>query len=375
MAEWCTIESDPGVFTELIKEIGVKNVAVEEIYSLEDDYLLNSLKPIYGLVFLFKWTSDIEKRETLAIYDQELFFANQVITNACATQAILSILLNAPQIDIGEELRNFKAFAQEMDPQMKGLAISNCELVRKVHNSFARPEPFVYGGKKKKATEDDDLYHFISYVPFKGKLYELDGLQRGPILLGEFTNDEEWIEHAKQEINRRIEKYAAKEIRFTLLAVNASRKQLLESELVSFHTERLRMFLALEKRGFDLDEDIFRMRNESRDFLTKHKVDINEIAPPGALLERSQDDLRKMIAETNGEIERLNFGLSEEEAKYRRFEVENTRRRHNYIPFILELLKISAEKGILGPLVEEERKKKKEKLEQAAAAKANAGKK
>ena len=206
MSDWCTIESDPGVFTELISEIGVKGVAVEEIDSFDDLELLESLKPIYGLIFLFKWAKDPNKRECLKYYDDELFFANQVITNACATQAILSCLLNVPDLEIGNELNNLKNFTVGMDPQMKGYAIGESEVIKKVHNSFSRPEPFIISNDKKPKKEGE-AFHFITYIPFKGKLYELDGLQEGPILLGDCTNDN-WLDVARDEINKRILTYS-----------------------------------------------------------------------------------------------------------------------------------------------------------------------
>ena len=63
-----------------------------------------------------------------------------MINNACATQAILSVLLNCKHSDIslGPNLEEFKNFCQSFDANMRGLALSNSDVIREVHNSFSR---------------------------------------------------------------------------------------------------------------------------------------------------------------------------------------------------------------------------------------------
>ena len=78
---WCLIESDPGVFTEMVQKMGVKGVQFEEIYSLSKD-LLAPLNPVYGLIFLFKWVKD-DKPQGTVVKDsrlEEIFFPKQVHT-------------------------------------------------------------------------------------------------------------------------------------------------------------------------------------------------------------------------------------------------------------------------------------------------------
>ncbi|KAK9349370.1 ubiquitin carboxyl-terminal hydrolase [Lipomyces starkeyi] len=232
---WNTLESDAGVFTELVESLGVKSVELDELLSLDADQL-RAVAPLYGVIFLFKYTHSALAPTTPGIpqdgsYDPDaehaIFFARQKIQNACATQAILSIVLNRSDIQLGSALTEFKAFVEGFDSELRGETLSNSELIRLTHNSFSRPTPFVDETQpQRQAGDDDDLYHFIAYLPVNGTLYELDGLQPYPISHGACT-DETFSEKIVEVLYRRIARYPEDEVRFNLLAVCRDQRELL----------------------------------------------------------------------------------------------------------------------------------------------------
>ncbi|KAF1425521.1 Ubiquitin carboxyl-terminal hydrolase isozyme L5, partial [Eudyptes chrysocome] len=300
--EWCLMESDPGVFTELIKGFGCRGAQVEEIWSLEPENF-EKLKPVHGLIFLFKWQPGEEPAGSV-VQDSRLdtiFFAKQVINNACATQAIVSVLLNCAHQDIhlGETLSEFKEFSQSFDAAMKGLALSNSEVIRQVHNSFARQQMFEFDAKS--SAKEEDAFHFVSYVPVNGRLYELDGLREGPIDLGA-CNQDDWISAVRPVIEKRIQN----------------------------NVIHLTFSVLWKEEPMDTDQS------------------------------------SNMLSSIQSEVAKYQMLIEEENQKLKRYKIENIRRKHNYLPFIMELLKTLAEHQQLIPLVEKAKEKQNAKKVQEA---------
>lgn len=105
--------------------------------------------------------------------------------------------------------------------------MSNASQIRTVHNSFSRQTLFELDNSKN--NKDEDVFHFISYLPINGRLYELDGLKEGPIDLGAIG--ENWLDVVRPVIEKRIAKYSEGEIHFNLMAIVSDRQMLCQRQL------------------------------------------------------------------------------------------------------------------------------------------------
>lgn len=170
--------------------------------------------------------------------------------------------------------------------------------------------------------EKEDAYHFISYMPIDGELYELDGLKSTPISHGKLSSGTEWTERAKEVITARIASYGGNEVMFNLMAICADQVQSLQAKLEA--AQSVQGSAAAGDTGTDLQSDM----------------------------------------ET--QIVGLQTRLQEELAKRERWAFENTLRRHNHLGLVHALLVALAKEGKLADAVEESKKTMKDRQEKAA---------
>ena len=149
----------------------------------------------------------------------------------------------------------------------------------------------------------------MAYVPFKGKVYELDGLKGGPVDLGTFAAGD-WLPTARAAIETRIQKYAASEIKFNLMAIVRDKRMVLDERQKSAEAEAA-------AAGDDVAASA-KLANALADIESERAI---------------------------------------ETAKRAAWTQENIRRHHNYIPLCIDLFKVLAEKGKLKAMIEDAKTK------------------
>ncbi|XP_011497330.1 PREDICTED: ubiquitin carboxyl-terminal hydrolase calypso [Ceratosolen solmsi marchali] len=257
---WLELESDPGLFTLLLEDFGVKGVQVEEIYDLQ-----KSLEgPVYGFIFLFRWIEERRSRRKVVEQDESfvkdedivnnIFFAQQVVPNSCATHALLSVLLNCPNIHLGTTLSRLKVHTTGMCPENKGWAIGNTPELACAHNSHAMPQAKRRQDKSTAGVSTGrftgEAFHFVSYVPINGRLFELDGLKPYPMDHGPWKEHEEWTEQFRRVITDRLGISTGEQlqdIRFNLMAVVPDRRLAISHKLTMLKTNRQIVLEALQQ--------------------------------------------------------------------------------------------------------------------------------
>ncbi|CAA9988195.1 deubiquinating/deneddylating enzyme, putative [Plasmodium knowlesi strain H] len=325
--------------------------------------LIKNENNIYGIIFLFNIDKNYNRNKFVEhSVPDDLFFAKQVIPNACATQAILSIVLNK-EVELNEEIKNIKSFSNSFDSSMKGLTLSNCNFLRNIHNSYKPP---IYIEKENLHDEKgkmNDSFHFVSYIQFGGSVYMLDGLQEGPVLVGQMNGANEnrsWIDLAKEHIKKEItdicnasakgEGGEGGDGRFNILAVVKDKEHII-NEFCNIHRivkKRVNIKLStLGKEDVDLNDNI-------------NEEDFNYPSIP--TIEELPDDISELLLiaqKSTGEINFLHSLLQEQIQLKLSWNKELTFKFFNFYPFVMSSLNLMAKHNILKEAYEKQMQKQK----------------
>ena len=314
MEEWEEISRDPHVLTDFLLKIGIQGCEVEEIYSLET---LEDSKQVHGIILLYTWNPKCLKESVFA--DPDLCVMSLLDPRLSTIQALLTILLNS-DVCLGQELLEFRNFILPLTSKLKAVALHNSAFLRSANNSLP-------------SLSSKDHYFFTSFLPRKGKVIEIDCLGNGPLYHGE-SNEEDWLERAKHSILEKISVFKEHDAKFSLLAVTNNRLEVSKNalKLTDQHISTIKKKMGMKVADFDAE-----------------------------YLENLPEDTQTLNAElmSKEEVKAHHESIvkSENSGKFN-WKKEGERRKHNYVPFILALLRKLEENNKLGLLLDQALKKK-----------------
>lgn len=399
---WVEIESDPvssmnsacliavseitdapqAFFNGLLRDLGAQDIKVTELFSVDEvDFLP---QPLLGFVLLCKYVGEDDEDTEEA--PSSLWFANQTMANGCATVALLNILMNSPEVQLGEKLSEFKRTTRDLPSFQRGYRLESDANMRTIHNAYARrlellnadlllsneyeeckgvpktDEPPKNRGKRKpkaqkrptaKKKRTDDACHYKAFVPLDGKVWILDGLEWNPVCLGE-ASAEAWIHLAIEEL---VKKLAVAGNLSSILAISQSPTVTLRKELaVNIKT--------LSAARAAVPEDATPAPAEGRFYLEDvNEAQLGHYGVTWAMLEETEPEESQLAGVDSSKLEivrRLETEQARIQSEYNQemgliHEVEEscTGRKKNYMPLANQWVEKLAKLGVLERLLDE----------------------
>jgi ubiquitin carboxyl-terminal hydrolase L3 len=213
--KWPALESDPNIFNRYFHEIGLPEVyGFEELLSLDYkdiQYNLDEL-PIFGIMAAV-CRKGLSNTDSYINNDDIPFFIRQSkeLDHACGLIAGLHCLGNNKDIELCESsiLRTFFSQVHGKPDEAKTKILENYNDLKVKHALYSQigqtqAELTENSGLKPQTVKKMPIHHFISFCLIDGKLVELDGTLKGPIVIKENVNSNEFLDNTIDEIKKRI---------------------------------------------------------------------------------------------------------------------------------------------------------------------------
>ncbi|KAJ7481827.1 ubiquitin C-terminal hydrolase L3 [Mycena latifolia] len=196
------LESDPEIFTDLVRALGVHSLEFRDVLSISTEELapggdLELPHPVYAFILVYTTTREYEAglraerqkaRDEGRGYagrgmDEPAIWFEQTIRHACGLFAMLHAVSNLSATGdqfIGPDslLAALLHAAIPLGPAERATALKKSDGIARVYNRAAQR-----GSSPLLHAEDDVPGHYVCFVrsPKDGHIYELDGGKNGPV--------------------------------------------------------------------------------------------------------------------------------------------------------------------------------------------------
>jgi ubiquitin carboxyl-terminal hydrolase L3 len=229
--KWFPLESNPPLINKYIGNLGFDTSLYEftDVFSTEDWAIDMIPQPVMAVIMLYPLSAKQEAcrlveddiADAKTVLEQNVWFIQQRIGNACGTIGLLHCLLNLPA-PLNTFLPNswLAKFQQDcpvsMSPLEKSQRLEQDDQVAQFHDDATSSED----NQTSRGNLDDNVdTHFIALICGRNDniLYELDGRKQGPVLHGP-TSPTTFLKDACAVVQKFMQR-DPDEVRFTILAL------------------------------------------------------------------------------------------------------------------------------------------------------------